>query len=136
MSLMDWDSAKFDILVPKMNDQHQKLVGIMNKLYERHAAKAPKSELNKLLLELRDYTILHFRDEEALLDKMQFPQTRTHKNIHQKLLEDFTAHYAAFANGNGEISSKFFDFLRLWLTSHILHIDRKYGDYSVQQGAA
>lgn len=133
---MAWDSAKFDIHVPKMNQQHQKLVGIMNKLYDRHAAKAPKSELNTLLVELRDYTMLHFREEEALLDKIQFPTRDRHKLIHQQLLTDFGNHYNAFVAGSGEISKAFFDFLRLWLTSHIMHIDRKYGEFSTQQGAA
>ena len=135
MNLMDWDATKFDIHVPKMNSQHQKLVGIMNRLYDRHHAKAPKAELDKIVLELRDYTVLHFREEEALLDKLEFPQRQVHKSIHQKLLEDFGTHYQAFA-ATGLLSEKFFDFLRLWLTSHILHIDRKYGDYAQQQHVA
>jgi hemerythrin-like metal-binding protein len=136
MSLMDWDAKKFDILVPAMNDQHQKLIAIMNKLYDRHAAKAPKAELNLLLVELRDYTIKHFREEEALLESMQFPQVRMHKSIHEKLLSDFTEHYNTFCAGTGAISSGFFEFLRLWLTAHILHIDRKYGEFSKERSAA
>lgn len=133
MSLMEWDAKKFDVLVPEMNRQHEKLVGIMNKLYDRHAAKASKPELNALLVELRDWTIKHFRDEEAVLEKMQFPQFQRHKSIHQKLIEDFTAHYNTFSAGSGAISPGFFEFLRLWLTSHMMHIDRKYGEYSQQR---
>lgn len=136
MSLMNWDSAKFDVLVPKMNDQHQTLVGIMNRLYDRHAAKAPKAELNKLLIQLRDYTIKHFREEEEMLQQISFPHLDRHKIIHQTLLEDFTSHYNAFVAGSGEISKAFFDYLRLWLTSHIMHIDRKYGEFATHKGAA
>jgi len=136
MSLMDWDAKKFDVLVPKMNEQHQKLVTIMNKLYDRADAKAPKAELNKLLVELRDWTIKHFREEEQMMQQMNFPKFAQHKSIHDKLLEDFTRHYTAFSAGNGELASAFFDFLRLWLTSHIMHIDRKYGEYTQHRGAA
>lgn len=135
-AVMTWDAKKFDVLVPKMNEQHEVLVGMMNKLYARHDAKAPKSELSRLIAELRDYTLKHFREEEALLESMQFPQLNTHKNIHQKLLEDFSQHFNAFANGPGVLSPAFFDFLRLWLSAHIMHIDRKYGEYSHGRSAA
>lgn len=133
---MDWDANRFDVLVPEMNRQHEKLIGIMNKLYDRHAAKAPKAEVDALLIELRDWTVKHFHDEEVELQKMQFPQLERHKSIHRKLLEDLTAHYDAFSAGSGSLSLEFFEFLRLWLTSHILHIDRKYGEYSQQRSVA
>jgi len=136
MSLMDWDVKKFDVLVPLMNSQHEKLIAIMNKLYDRADAKAPKTELNTLLVELRDYTIKHFREEEAMLQQMNFPQFARHKSIHEKLLEDFGNHYQAFSQGKGEVSPEFFEFLRLWLTAHIMHIDRKYGEYSREKSAA
>jgi hemerythrin-like metal-binding protein len=136
MSLMDWDEKKFDVLVPLMNTQHEKLIAIMNQLYDRADAKAPKIELNALLVELRDYTVKHFREEEALLQQMKFPQFTRHKSIHEKLLEDFGNHYQSFSQGKGELSPAFFEFLRLWLTSHIMHIDRKYGEYSKERNAA
>jgi hemerythrin len=136
MSLMEWDAQKFDILVPKMNEQHEKLIAIMNKLYDRHEAKAGKLELDGLLIRLRDYTVLHFREEEAMLAQIEFPQLDRHQIIHQTLLEDFAKHYNAFAAGSGLIAPAFFKFLHLWLTAHILHIDRKYGEYSRQRNAA
>jgi len=136
MTLMEWDSNKFDVLVPKMNEQHQKLVAIMNKLYDRADGRAPKPELNALLVELRDWTVKHFREEEDMLQQMKFPQFARHKSIHDKLLEDFNHHYNEFSKGSGQLSPTFFEFLRLWLTSHIMHIDRKYGEFTQQRGAA
>lgn len=136
MSLMDWDAKKFDVLVPKMNEQHEKLVAIMNRLYERADAKAPKAELNTIIVELKDWTVKHFREEEQMLQSINFPQFARHKSIHDKLLEDFTRHYNDFSKGPGQLSPAFFEFLRLWLTSHIMHIDRKYGEYTQQRGAA
>lgn len=136
MSLMDWDVKKFDVMVPEMNAQHEKLIGIMNKLYARADAKASKAELDRLLIDLRKFTIQHFREEEAMLDQVGFPQRDRHKSIHAKLLEDFGTHYDTFSKGPGVLSPAFFEFLRLWLTSHIMHIDRKYSEYCRQQGAA
>jgi hemerythrin len=135
VTLMAWDAQKFDVLVPKMNEQHHKLIDMMNTLYGRAEAKAPKAELQKLLNQLHDYTVMHFREEEALLDQMSFPGATRHKSIHGQLLADFGTHLDAFNKGPGTLSHAFFDFLRLWLSSHIMHIDRKYGEHSRQQGA-
>lgn len=136
MSLMAWNAAKFDVLVPKMNDQHHKLVDMMNTLYDRASANVGKAELGQLITQLAQYTVRHFREEEAMMEALQFPELPRHKIIHQKLLDDFAFHQANFNQGDGSISPAFFDFLKLWLTSHIMHIDRKYGEFSRQQKSA
>ena len=136
MSLMPWDAQAFDVLVPAMNAQHERLVAIMNTLYDRHGAGASKQELNSLLVQLRDATVAHFADEERFFDSVGFPGAAAHKRIHQKLVADFVRHYEAFAAGDGTLSKEFFNFLKLWLSAHIQHIDRKYGEHSAHQGAA
>lgn len=129
MTLMPWDEKKFDVHVPKMNAQHHGLVDVMNKLYDRAAAKAPKAELSKLITELKQRTVQHFRDEEALLASVNYPQLESHKSIHAQLLEDFGKHSNAFETGPGVVAAEFFNFLKLWLTAHIMHIDRKYSGH-------
>lgn len=129
MSLMQWDAQKFDVLVPDMNREHQHLIGIMNRLYDAAEAGANKAALDKLLIELRDYTLKHFRDEEAFMAKVGFPHLDNHRRMHQKLVQDFVRYYEEFAAGTGELPKAFFNFLRLWLTAHILNIDHRYGEF-------
>src|SRR5689334_10822410 len=128
MPLLSWDPEKFDVQVTEMNEQHKQLIELMNALYERDAQQAPKSEIRGLLGRLYDLSRKHFSAEEALLDGMGFPQRHTHKQVHAKLLADFAAHRQEFDAGAGRVNPKFFDFLKLWLTSHILHTDKKYGE--------
>lgn len=130
MALMQWNPQQFDVHVPKMNTQHENLVRLMNQLYDQHQAGARKPELDALLIKLRDLTVQHFNEEEAFLDSIGYPGASTHKKIHQELVTNFGQHYRAFAAGSGEISSDFFGFLKLWLTAHIQHVDRKYGEFS------
>lgn len=130
MSLMNWDLAKFDVHVPDMNREHQHLIAIMNRLYDRAEAKAPKAELDRILIELRDYTLKHFRAEEAYMARIGFPQRENHQRMHQKLVQDFLRYYEEFAAGPGELPKAFFNFLRLWLTAHILNIDHRYGEFT------
>ena len=49
-----------------------------------------------------------------------------HLWVHKDLLGKLDQHVAEFQAGPGTLSPAFFSFLRLWLTAHIMGIDRKY----------
>lgn len=126
MTVLAWDPARFDVGVSKMNAQHENLVGLMNLIHDRSTAGGAKAELDGLLKKLAEATVAHFADEEAYLVSVSFADLKSHKLIHQKLLTDFTAHKARFDAGRGELDKGFFEFLSLWLRSHICHVDAKY----------
>jgi len=107
MSLMEWNAKQFDVLVPKMNDQHHKLIDMMNQLYQRAHDSASKAELEQLIAQLAQYTVRHFREEEQMMEALRFPELPRHKLIHAKLLEDFAFHQANFKKGDGNLSPAF-----------------------------
>ncbi|HEY0686520.1 MAG TPA: hemerythrin family protein [Steroidobacter sp.] len=129
MSLLPWDAQKFDVLVEEMNRQHHGLVDAMNELHERAHAGADKAELTRLLQHLESLTVRHFREEETMLARQHYPQLELHKGIHARLLKEFGNHKQAFLAGPGRFGKDFFDYLEFWLRSHIMHIDRKYGEH-------
>jgi len=132
MTLFTWDSKKYDVLVEEMNHQHHDIVDAMNALYDRAHAGADKAELTRLLQHLETITVRHFREEEAMLGRRHYPQFEIHKGIHARLLKEFAAHKQTFLAGPGVFTQDFFDYLELWLRSHIMHIDRKYGEHFAQ----
>lgn len=126
MAVFVWDPKLYDVGVAAMNNQHQGLIKLMNLIHDRNAAGAPKDELLKLLGQLAELTQRHFTDEEAYMDSVQFADAKTHRLIHAKLLADFGTHVQKFAAGSGRIGPEFFNFLSLWLRSHIQHLDTRY----------
>ncbi len=78
-SLFQWDQNKFSVHVDAMDKEHQKLVDMMNKLYERSNAGASKSELGALLKEFGAYTVFHFEDEEKFFSKLPYSHAEVHK---------------------------------------------------------
>lgn len=133
MSLMPWDPVKFDVKVQAMNHDHEHIVALINGIHDADAAKAPKAVVLRLLDELGAFTTEHFRDEEALMDFVAFPELLRHRSMHEQLLKDFARHRGAFASGGGRVSPQFFDFLKLWLTAHIRNIDVRYGQFVAQR---
>ena len=128
MSLLNWSSS-LDIGVNEMNNQHKILLGIMNDLFDYKNEKEGDFEgIKKYLLELGAFTVKHFEDEEAYMEKIGFSGLETHKLIHKDLLAKFTKHKDQFLETR-ELSEDFFGFLKFWLKSHIMGIDIKYGNY-------
>lgn len=125
MILMNW-SDKLDVGVDLMNNQHKKILDLMNNLYSAFENSAPYEQFLPILNELKDYTIQHFSEEEAYMESVNFSGLATHKQIHIQLLEKLTEHYQQISEDK-KLDQKFFDFLKLWLSSHIQGIDVKYG---------
>lgn len=125
--LFTWDPKKLSVHVDAMDKEHQKLISLMNLLYERHNAKAAKAELKKILMELATFTTEHFKNEEKFFDALpNYSKAHSHKLIHQELLKRVGQFIAEF-DKSGIISEEFFRFLKVWLTSHIAGIDAQYG---------
>jgi hemerythrin-like metal-binding protein len=125
-SFFKWDKERLTTHVDAMDQEHIKLIDIMNHLYARHEAKATKSELSSIIRELASWTTTHFDHEEKFFATLPYTQASVHKKIHHDLLERLRQHQAEFEK-SGQLTPDFFRFLKTWLTAHIMGIDTKYG---------
>ena len=81
------------------------------------------------------FTTQHFDNEERYLESIGFPLLAGHKLIHADLLAKFGEHTAEFQR-TGELSGRFFDFLRDWVAAHIKGVDVVYGHYVEERESA
>lgn len=131
-----WDEGQYSVWVKSMDDEHKKLIEIMNRLHARNEANAPKNELVSIVKELGEYTVKHFSDEEQFMASVKFSGIETHKIIHKDLLTKFSSHKDKFVNGSEvRLGADFFMFLKTWLAAHIQGIDRKYGAEATKKAA-
>lgn len=126
MSLFTWES-KYDIGVTSMNEEHKKLIDLMNQLYTQNSENADKATQARTLSRLADFTKTHFQHEENYMASIHYPELKTHQLIHGDLLKKLAEHKAEFEKAGGTLTPGFFAFLRRWLGAHILGIDAKYG---------
>lgn len=128
MSLFQW-GPRYDLGVPDMNREHQRLIELMNQLYGLHEAKASKVQLVRALAALADYTKTHFAHEEAYMAKIDYPERKVHEIVHKNLLDKLAEHQRDY-NVKGVLTDDFFTFLKRWLAAHILGIDMKYSKHA------
>jgi hemerythrin-like metal-binding protein len=135
MPIMPWDQS-LDVGVPSMNREHQEILDVMNKIYDAKSQGHEGEFINSLVSKLGGVCVRHFQDEEKLMERIGYPEVGRHKQLHAKLLGQFTQHAEAIRAANGRPADEFFHFLKFWLTSHIKGIDVKYGAHAASNHAA
>lgn len=132
--IFQWDPNKFSVHVDQMDQEHIKLINLMNKLATRHEEKADFSELASIAKELQNWTVTHFAHEEKFFDSLPYNQANVHKKIHKDLLAKLEEHVRHFEKTK-TLGDDLFRFLKVWLTAHIAGIDMKYGEIANKKSA-
>jgi len=124
MPLIIW-GPKLCVGIEQIDDQHKKLVEIVNKLNDAMVAGHGREVIGPTLNELIRYTQYHFSTEERLMAAHGYEHTAEHKAQHAKLLQDVGEFKTRFDSGNSMLSIELLRFLRDWLSGHILGSDLK-----------
>lgn len=136
MPLMEWN-AKLGVGVRAIDDDHQKLVGMVNDLYDAMRTAQGKEVLGKVLDGLISYTKTHFAREEQLMAIHKYPQADAHHKEHVALATKVLEVQAKFKSGNTAIlSMEVLNFLREWLIKHIQASDAALGAFLKSKNVA
>jgi hemerythrin len=134
MPLLEWNE-NLEVGVPSVDEQHKKLLALLNELYDAMQAGKSKAVLGKVLKELSDYTIYHFQYEESLFIQTGYRAAPEHNKEHEvltKLLQDVRQKYSDGATP--ALSEEVLNFLRRWLFVHITSSDKKFGPHLIANG--
>ncbi len=128
MSLIAW-TDNFSVKNEIIDNQHRKLVNLVNELHDSMKEGKGKDALAKTFYELINYTKEHFDTEERMMQKVNFAGYFTHKKEHDILTKEVLELKEKFDTGKAMISIEVLNFLKNWLTVHILDTDKQYVDY-------
>ena len=81
MSLIKWNDS-FSVNVVKIDQEHKKLVAMVNDLTDAMKAGKGKDVLGKILDGLIAYTASHFQTEEQYFRQVKYPYAEEHKKEH------------------------------------------------------
>ena len=135
MLLMEW-SEELSVNVKEIDDQHKKLVGMLNELHAAMQAGHGKDVLGGVIGGLADYTAYHFSTEEKYFDEFGYPEAAAHKAQHREFIQKISEFQAGFAKGAVLLSITVMNFLCDWIREHIKESDKKYGPFFNSHGLA
>ncbi len=129
-------TSKYMTGITLVDDEHRRLFKIIretNDLIHEEFLHDKYDEIVRLINELRAYTEFHFSDEEALMERIQYPgldaQKRAHSAFIERLVEIDLNDLDEMDDHQQEYLLDLIRFLLDWLTNHILACDCKIGEY-------
>jgi len=135
MALLVWNDS-YSVKVRRFDDQHKKLIDLVNQLHEAMKAGKGSAILNDVLGPLAAYTQTHFSEEERLMLYNGYPGYMEHKKAHDQLVAHVRDFQKQVEAGTASVSLGLMTFLKDWLLQHIQGVDRKYGPYLNEKGVA
>jgi hemerythrin len=133
MPIITW-SEKYSVNIDKIDQQHKKLIDIINRLFDTMKQGKAKGVISEILVELQEYTVYHFTDEEYLLKKYHYPELDNHIKQHQFFIDELSNLRGKMASGKLGIGLEMMQFLSDWLTNHIRGNDKQYSGFLVEKG--
>lgn len=123
MYIFEW-KKEYSVGNVTIDKQHKYLFLLVNTLYEAMTQGKSSEIIGKTLEELVEYTVIHFKDEEALFIDTDYPNTEEHLKIHKDFTEQVNNFYSEYKKGNVNVRLEVIKMLSNWLSEHIEKMDK------------
>ena len=133
--LIKWDD-KYCVGVEEFDEQHKRLISLINELYDAMRVGKGKEVLSGIFDELIEYTNTHFKAEEKRFAECNYPGEFGHVVEHEKLTMEVMKFRQDCAIGREALSIHVMNFLKTWLTEHIMERDQKYAPFLTAKGVS
>ena len=82
---MEYIKWKEDLSVglESIDNQHKELFRLINAFYNSLAANSGKAAILQAIIDMEKYTVVHFSEEEAMMQKANYPYFAEHRKQHQ-----------------------------------------------------
>ncbi len=126
-----WTPA-LSVGVENIDSQHKIWFEKADQLFEAGKTGKSKEVIAQMFDFLDDYTKMHFRDEEAYMTKINYPEIDEQKKLHKNFIAELAKLKADFEQSGGNITLiiNANQMIVDWLTKHISTMDKKIGTYA------
>jgi hemerythrin len=132
MPFMQWNSD-LSVNIKLVDEQHMRLVAMVNKTWDIIQKRQATEVLTPIVTDLLDYTNHHFGTEEGLFRVHRYPRYLEHRKEHEDLAAKVQQMNFRLQRGNLD-TTKLLEFLKTWLSDHIMGSDKKFGPFLVSKG--
>jgi len=127
-------TQKYSVGVREIDDHNKQLFSLLNTnlkhvIDETRESKTIAADLKKL----REYAVSHFKVEEDLFLKINFPDAAEHIHEHEEFRKELQKLDALTLRNDDLARLKLLLFLSTWFSKHILTTDKKYIPYLTEK---
>ncbi|MBF0160116.1 MAG: bacteriohemerythrin, partial [Magnetococcales bacterium] len=125
---LNW-SDDLSVGVATLDQDHQRLVDILNRLHALMKEGGGRDSVGTLLQEFIDFTRSHFAREEQYMRDCDFPKLNKQMEQHRTLVQALDSMKERFDRGDFALAIDLIAIGKAWLVSHIMHNDMEYKPY-------
>jgi len=131
----EW-KPEYTVYVKSMDEQHKTFFVILRRLFESLVTGNLEEEGGIIFSSLADYTRSHFKSEEWIMERYNYPEEELakHRAEHARFTRIVYELRDQFNRDPSSIRTSVFHYTRDWLVNHILGVDKKYGEYFRKMG--
>ncbi|MDH5680221.1 MAG: bacteriohemerythrin, partial [Spirochaetota bacterium] len=133
VQVLVWD-ASFSVKVKSIDEQHMKLIAIINDLYYSVQQGDSSKRLGEILDSLLSYSDKHFSHEEKIMKDHGYPGLPIQKIEHEAFKEKVRYFLGSHSNNGHLITGDLIVYLQEWLANHIQVVDQEYADFLSEKG--
>ncbi len=108
----------------QIDDEHKKLIALANKAIKLSNDKQSKENIHGILKALNDYVIIHFRNEENYMQRINYPGLEHQKQCHSEIIGRMNKVVTESANLE-DLGNNLKRLMLVWMIEHIIHEDKK-----------
>ena len=134
MEPVKW-SKEFSVGVEELDQQHQQLIKMLNRLLSpREIVDTHSETISEILLAMTRYAQKHFKTEENLMEAYVYPGLEEQKQEHRAYRIKTVDFSTATMLGIYTVPEILLTYLFDWWTHHILDEDMKYKPFFTEKG--
>jgi hemerythrin len=128
METIQW-SDSISVNNSDIDNQHKNLIQLTNDLILNSNAGVNSEIIGETLQKLLKHIKQHFKDEEELLEKCNYPKLEEHKEEHKKFVLKIVQFCKDVLDGKSTVTEEMINFLSGWLLNHTSVNDQDYKNY-------
>jgi hemerythrin len=133
MNKIEW-SDKFSVGISLLDEQHKRLIDMINRLIEFHNIASLSENIIETLRSMSMYALTHFEYEEKIMIDYSYPDYTSHKEQHEEFKKKVASFYSATPISVDVLNANVVEYLKSWLIYHILKEDMKYKRFYNEKG--
>ncbi len=134
MAFFEW-TPRLSVGLETVDRQHRMLIGYINELDEAVTQGKHADLVRRTMVGLRNYTKVHFAFEEGMFKVYRYEQGDDHAHGHRTFVAAIEQFERRQESGDPGVAVELLEFLKAWLSDHILIEDKAYAAVLIERGA-
>jgi methyl-accepting chemotaxis protein len=120
--------------INEIDEQHERIITLINQLYDAFISEKPKKEIKELIKNMSDYTAYHFANEERYFKQFGYENATYHVQEHKMFMDKLNKFRKDYQAGEPVDIEELMLFMKQWIFNHFGESDQDFIQLFIENG--